>query len=96
VEQAASSVDRLARHVTAHDDFRLAALSAATRTSGSLVIALALSHAELGADEAWHASRIDEAWQREAWGADAEDEVRACALRAELAAAARFMALLDG
>lgn len=85
----------LADLVAAHDPLHLAALHAATTASGSVVIGLALLGREIDAAAAWRASRVDETWQAEQWGEDAEAVSHADALRAELAAARRFADLLD-
>ena len=80
--------------VAALDDFTLAALSAATAASGSLVIALALLEGRLDAAAAFAASQLDESYQIEAWGEDPEQAERRRALAADIEAAARFVALL--
>lgn len=83
------------RHALAHEsDFALAALHAAAGLTSSLVLALALAHGHCTAEVAWSAATIDESWQTERWGADAEAEVRAANRKAELHGLARFFALL--
>ena len=82
--------------VAGHDDFSLTALYAATAACGSLVIALALLEGRLDAGEAFAASQLDESFQIEAWGEDAEQAERRALLAAEIAAAARFLELLRG
>ncbi|HTZ38498.1 MAG TPA: ATP12 family protein [Stellaceae bacterium] len=81
--------------VAALDDFRLTALQAATAACGSLIIALALFEGRLDAPAAFAASQLDETFQIEAWGEDAEATRRRAALAADIAAAARFVELLD-
>ena len=81
--------------VAAQDEFRLTALHTLTACCGSLVIALALLEGHLDADSAFAASQLDETFQIEAWGEDAEATARRQALAADIAAAARFLALLD-
>ncbi len=66
----------------------------ATAASGSLVVGLALLDRQLDAQEAFTASQLDESFQIEAWGEDAEQAERRRALAADIAAAARFMSLL--
>jgi chaperone required for assembly of F1-ATPase len=92
--QAPASLDAFAAAVAAHDDFALAALSAATAACGSLVIALALIEGRLDAAAAFTASQLDETFQIEAWGEDPEQAARRRALAAEIEAAATFLALL--
>ena len=96
VAQDADALAAFARAVESHDDFRLAALSRITASCGSLVVALAVTARRLNADEAVAASQLDEDWQAEKWGRDAEAEARRETLAAEIAAAALFLDLLDG
>lgn len=89
VEQPEGSVAALRAAIDAVDDpFRLAALHALTTLTGSLVIALAVLHRRLGADEAWAAAHVDETYQASVWGRDAEAEARLAHRRAEFDAAA--------
>ncbi len=93
VEQARGSLAALRDAVAAHDDLELAALHLATTTTGSLVLALALSRGRLDARSAWELSRLDETWQAERWGADAEAVERAERQRADLRAVERLLEL---
>jgi chaperone required for assembly of F1-ATPase len=92
--QPAASLRAFAAAVAEQDDFALTALHVATAASGSLVIGLALQEGQLDAPEAFAASQLDESFQIEAWGEDAEQTERRRALAADIAAAARFMSLL--
>jgi len=58
------------------DPFRLAGLSVATSLTGSALIALAIAEGALEADEAWVAAHVDEDWNIEKWGEDAEAKER--------------------
>jgi chaperone required for assembly of F1-ATPase len=93
--QSPAALQAFAGVVAAHDDFRLTALHTLTAASGSLVIALALCDGRLDAEAAFAASQLDETFQIEAWGADSESAARRRALAADIAAAARFIALLE-
>jgi len=92
--QAPATLGAFAAIVAAQDEFRLTALHSLTASCGSLVIALALFEGRLDADTAFAASQLDETFQIEAWGEDGEATVRRQALAADIAAAARFIALL--
>ena len=94
--QPAASLAAFTGAVAEHDDFSLTALHAATAACSSLVIALALLEGRLDADQAFAASQLDESFQIEAWGEDAEQVERRAALAGEIAAAARFISLLRG
>jgi chaperone required for assembly of F1-ATPase len=72
VEQPAASLQQLQSRVFALDEFRMAGLHDLVAISGSLVLAFAVTHRRLSAEEAWTLSRIDETWQRELWGQDDE------------------------
>jgi chaperone required for assembly of F1-ATPase len=93
--QLPATLKAFAAAVAAQDDFRLTALHTATATCGSLVIALALMEGRLDAESAFAASQLDESFQIEAWGEDAEAAARRQALAEDIAAAARFVQLLD-
>jgi len=95
VPQAPSTVARLSHAVAALDGFRLAALSPLVTISGSLVAALAVLEGEVSPAQAWVAVTVDEAWQLEKWGSDAEAEHALGNRRRDFMAAARFLALLD-
>ena len=93
--QPAAVLRAFAAAVAAQDDFRLTALHTLTAASGSLVIALAILEGPLDAEAAFAASQLDQTFQIETWGEDAEAAARRHALAADIAAAARFVALMD-
>ena len=72
VAQAPDAVDALRGAVAAEDDFALAGLSTVARAFGSVVLALALRERWLDARAAADASLVDERYQIERWGEDAE------------------------
>jgi len=94
--QSAAALTTFAAAVAVQDDFRLTALHALAGSCGSLVIALAVIEGRLDADAAFAASQLDESFQIEAWGEDSEAAARREALAADIAATARFLALMDG
>ena len=94
IEQPDEAVAALRRAMESFDPFMLAALHAATSILGSLVLAMALAEERLDAAQAFALSQLDERYQAEKWGVDAEAESRARRLEVELAAAARFMVFL--
>jgi chaperone required for assembly of F1-ATPase len=95
VTQPATTLHALAVAVAAYPPMRLVALHAITTATGSLIIALALLEGELDADAAFAAAQLDENFQIERWGEDYEAADRRAALKADIATAARFAALLD-
>ena len=76
------------------DPWRLGAVHAATTLTGSALIALALAHARLTAEEAWTAAHVDEDWNVEQWGRDELALERRAFRYAEMQAAAAVLAAL--
>lgn len=96
VSQSETALAALRTAITASDDFALTALSAATALTGSLVLGLALREGQIDTDTAFALATLDEMFQAEQWGEDAEAMARLAALRAELADIVRFMRLAAG
>jgi chaperone required for assembly of F1-ATPase len=96
VTQPQNSVTALGRAVAAHDDWELGMLYRATTLGGSLVLGLAMVRGEMSAEAMFEAAFLDELWQTEKWGSDGEAEDRRRNIRAELAQAESFLALLRG
>ena len=92
--QPAPSLAALRAAVAAHDAFALTALHELVALSGSLVLGLAVSRGALDGAAAWELSRIDETWQAEQWGLDAEAEATAEIRRADFLRARDLLALL--
>lgn len=95
VEQPRDALLALRRAVERYDDWHLAGLALAVQVSGSLVIGLALAEERLDAAGAFAAAELDESFMLERWGEDPEASRRRAGLQAELAAAERFLRLLD-
>ncbi len=93
-KQSATSLRAFAAAVAEQDDFALTALHVATAACGSLVIGLALIEGHLDAEGAFAVSQLDESFQIEAWGEDAEQAERRRALSADIQSAGRFISLL--
>jgi chaperone required for assembly of F1-ATPase len=92
VTQPPEALELLAEAVADHDSFALTGLHDLVSLSGSLLLGLAVVQGRLGPDEAWSLSRIDEDWQIEQWGSDAEAEEAAGNRRAGFLEAWRFHA----
>ena len=95
-DQPEAALDALGAAVEALDDLELAALARVAGASGSLIVALALAAGRIGADEAHAVSQLDESYQVEKWGEDAEAQARYRRLHADIRAAAAFLALARG
>ncbi len=94
--QDPEAIRRLAAAIAAMDVFDLTALHDLVMLSGSLVLALGVSHGQLSAALAWDLSRIDEEYQVESWGRDEEAEAAATVRRDAFLAAERLMRLNRG
>lgn len=77
------------------DDFGLAGLAFGAALFGSSVLALGLQRGWLTGEQAFELSRLDEAWQEEKWGVDAEAAERAERLRGEAQMLERWFRGLD-
>ncbi|MAS45075.1 MAG: ATPase [Rhodobacteraceae bacterium] len=94
VAQDPAALAALTAAVEAHDPYRLAALHELVTLSGSLVIGLAVSDGALEAEAGWRLSRLDEDFQAEHWGEDAEAAEVAALKRADFLQARRLLDLL--
>ena len=88
------SVQRLGRAIGARGPFELAGLAPLVTISGSLLIPLALAEGAIDLDRAWAAASLDDQWQIEQWGDDAEAVLALANRRADFEAGARFLTLL--
>ena len=95
VAQPVATVARLAHEVAVLDAYRLAALSPLVTIGGSLIAALALVEAAIPLATIWSAVSLDERWQIERWGDDAEAVASLEHRRVDYAAAAGFIRLLS-
>lgn len=92
--QPEATLARMRAVLAAKDDFTVAALRSLSGLAASLVIGLAAIEAEAEAESLWNAACLEEDFQAELWGKDAEAiALRALRLR-DFAGAARFAALV--
>ena len=94
VAQPEETVRKLGHAVASLDVFHLAGLSPLVTIGGSLVAALAVLEEMMPATEAWEAVSLDDRWQMEQWGVDAEAEASLDLRRQDFLVAARFLELL--
>ena len=95
VSQPAETVKKLGHAVTALGAFHLAGLSPLVTIGGSLVAGLAVLEEMMPAEDAWEAVSLDDRWQLEQWGDDAEARLALDARHRDFMAAARFLELLN-
>jgi chaperone required for assembly of F1-ATPase len=93
VAQDTEALRALRHAVATHPPLELAALGVATPALGSLVLGLALAAGEVDAARACDLATLDEQFQEEFWGTDAEALARRRAARADVELAARMIAL---
>jgi len=94
--QPATAIDAVRDAVARFDDHELAAFAVMTQALGSVGLAFALAGGALDAEKAAEASQLDESYQSDLWGKDREAELRLRALRDDIAAADRYLALHRG
>jgi chaperone required for assembly of F1-ATPase len=93
VKQPRGSVAALRTAVAAMDVPALAALGVVVPALGSLVLGLAMAEGRLAAASAHELGALDELFQAEAWGEDAEAAARRAAIAADIAVAGQFLQL---
>ena len=97
VAQPPEALAAIAGALEAYDDpAALAALSVMTTLTGSALLALAVARAFLPPEDAWRAAHVDEDFEIERWGEDAEAMARREARRREFEAAGIVVALTGG
>ncbi|WP_095091654.1 ATP12 family chaperone protein [Mesorhizobium sophorae] len=97
VEQPRETIAVLGSHLAQRaEPLRLAAIHVMTSLTGSALLALAVDFGELDAEAAWAAGHVDEDWQIEHWGQDAEAVARRSARKRDMMAAAGLLEALKG
>lgn len=96
VEQPAELRRSIHAAVSGESPLRLAAIHVVTTLTGSALLALALARGQIAPETAWAAAHIDEDWQIEQWGPDAEAAERRAFRSREFEAACRILALAKG
>ena len=92
VEQPREAIAAIGVHVNQRaEPLRLAALHVMTSLTGSALLALAVDSGELDAEVAWKAAHVDEDFQAEHWGQDAEALARRANRKRDMMAAAELI-----
>ena len=94
VAQPNTSLRGLRAAVARFDPVTLAALGVAVPALGSLVLGLAMACGELNAVEAYALGALDDLFQVELWGEDADAQARRIGIAEDVAIAGRLMALV--
>lgn len=95
-EQPAETLARVRQIALALDDFQLAGLAFGVALFGSAVLGIAVLRGWLSGEAAYDLSRVDEAYQEEQWGVDAEAAERTERLRGEAQLLDRWLRALEG
>jgi len=93
VRQHPAALAALRAAVDAESSWVLAGLGVIVPALGSLVLGLAVARNALAASEATELSMLDDIFQAEFWGEDADAAARRAHIAADVADAARFIAL---
>ena len=93
IPQPAAALKAVSAALSALDPFRLTVAHSAARIAGSAVLALAMVEGARDADEVADIASVDEAYQMEEWGEDAEAVALLDRKRAELRELQRFLEL---
>lgn len=90
-QQPESAIRAFAEALEKHRSaLKLAALHTVTTLTGSALLALAFAEGRLNAEQAWQAAHVDEDWNIQQWGTDAEAEARRRSRWLEMHAAAQL------
>jgi chaperone required for assembly of F1-ATPase len=93
--QPPATIARVEALAASETDFALAGLAAAAALFSSAILAFALRRGQLTPDAAFELSRLDEIFQEERWGVDAEAAARADAMAREAVMLGAWFAALD-
>jgi chaperone required for assembly of F1-ATPase len=92
VQQPRETIAAIAIHLRQRmEPLRLAALHVMTGLMGSALLALAVDFGELDPQAAWDAAHVDEDFQSEQWGLDAEAVARRAVRKRDMMAAATLL-----
>jgi len=95
VEQPREAIAAVGHHLRPRaEPLRLAALHLMTSLTGSALLALSVEAGALSAEEAWDAAHVDEDWQVEQWGQDAEAMARRANRKRDMLAAVALLEAL--
>jgi chaperone required for assembly of F1-ATPase len=95
VEQPRETIALLGQHLAQRNEpLRLAAIHVMTSLTGSALLALGVDFGELDGETAWLAAHVDEDWQIEHWGQDAEAMARRSFRKRDMMAAVSLLEAL--
>ena len=95
VDQTEAAIDALRVALQQMPLDRLLGVRVLTEVAGSAIIAMRLAAKDVSMADAFNAARLDEQYQREVWGEDAEALEKEKAIEADFENAARFVRLSE-
>jgi chaperone required for assembly of F1-ATPase len=95
VPQQPANKIRLKAELAAYDNWKLAALAAATKPLGSLFLALALCENHISGQQAFNLAHLEEAYETQQWGEDEEKKAKMAKIREEILHVKKFLSLLQ-
>ena len=95
VEQPKETTSCVVEALRSLDNFRLTSAHSVADLTGSVVIALAMTNYAIDATDAFLAAHIDDQFQLQEWGEDAEAQLRLSYRKAELNEIYRFLTLVS-
>lgn len=94
IAQPEGTVARFRAATATLDAWRLAPLSPIVTIGGSLIVGLAIVERVIDVEAGWAAVSVDEQWQMERWGADAEAVAALDSRKRDFMVAGRFLDLV--
>jgi chaperone required for assembly of F1-ATPase len=91
--QSAAALQTLEAHIKSLNPFTFVAVHNLTTLTGSALLAAMVAAGKIPSDAAWLAANVDEDWQIETWGEDAEASARRAGRFNEFSACVRFVNL---
>ena len=91
--QSAAALQASENHIAALDPFSFVVVHNLTTLTGSALLGLMLAAGAISGDTAWRAANVDEDWQIETWGEDAEAMTRRKVRLNEFSACVNFVNL---
>ena len=91
--QSPMALQALETHIERLEPFSLVAVHNLTTLTGSALLATMLAVGKIPTDDAWRAANVDEDWQIETWGEDAEAVARRTERLNEFSASVKFVNL---
>lgn len=91
--QSPAALQAMEAHIKSLDPFSFVAVHNLSTLTGSALLAAMTAAGKIPPDAAWRAANVDEDWQSETWGEDAEATARRAGRFKEFSACVRFVNL---